>query len=145
MPRGPFFTHRPGGFGAGFFSGDVRETLQREMNRVFDEVWRNLPGDDESRPSGAASAAPRSFSVDVSETADEVRVRADLPGVAEQDVEVTLDDDRLTIRAERRSGRQSAGERSHVSECSVGRFERTVRVPGRWTRTRWTPSSSAAC
>lgn len=145
MARGPFFTHRPNGFGGNFLGGDVRETLQREMNRVFDEIWRNLPaGENEpsapttgastssasaSSTASAGSSRSRSLSLDVSETATEVRVRADLPGVAEDDVDVTLDDDRLTIRAERHVERATESETAHTSERSVGVLERTVTLP----------------
>jgi HSP20 family protein len=120
MARGPFFNRPAGGR---IFGGEPLETLQREVNRVFDEIWRNLPGGEESTP------GVRSISIDLSETPTQIRVRADLPGVAESDVDVTLDDDRLTIHAERRSETRGPDETPHAAERAVGVYQRTVRLP----------------
>jgi HSP20 family protein len=57
-------------------------------------------------------------------------VRAELPGVdPEKDIDVTLDHDLLTIRAERRSERTSDEGGYHRSEFSYGSFSRTIPVP----------------
>jgi HSP20 family protein len=123
MARGPFFSNRPIGGGSSIFGVDPLATVQREVNRVFDEVWRNLPGGEE-RASGV-----RSFSIDLSETPTQIRVRAELPGVAEPDVDVTLDDDRLTIHAERRTEARREGETAHAAEIAPCVYQRTIRLP----------------
>src|SRR6202035_5105249 len=71
-------------------------SLHREMNRLFDEVFR---GFDDSRLRGGRGAWP---SVDVDETEKEYRVTAELPGLEERDVEVLLQDGLLTMRGEKK-------------------------------------------
>ena len=68
-------------------------------------------------------------SVDVSETDDEVQVTADLPGLTEKDVEVTLEDGALTIRGEKKEEREEKKRNYHLVERSYGRFERAVALP----------------
>jgi HSP20 family protein len=124
MARGPYFTYRPGGFSDRLFGGDPLVTLQRELNRVFDEL--DLP---QRAAAQGASAATGSLSVDVSETSEALKVCADLPGVAEDDLDITLNDDTLTLRGERKPERREEKETVHVLERSTGAFQRSVRLP----------------
>ena len=88
------------------------KAFQDEMDRMFHAFsmpqmpWRFGAG------SGDGSLGLR---VDISETDNEIQVQADLPGVAESDVDITLDDDLLRIRAEKKS------ESSARTACSSGR------------------------
>jgi HSP20 family protein len=99
--------------------------LHREMNRLFDDVWRGIgpmvPG-----PSASTSliAAPR---VDIQESERGLEVTAELPGVAQADVEVRVDDDVLTIRGEKREEKKDA--RAHLTERFFGTFERAIQLP----------------
>ena len=93
-------------------------SLHREMNRLFDEVFR---GFDDSRLWGGRGAWP---SVDVEETEKEYRVTAELPGLEERDVEVLLQDGLLTVRGEKKL-ETDARDRSY-SERFYGRFERQI-------------------
>ncbi len=95
--------------------------LHREMNRLFDDVLRERAPAGEG---GAATVAPR---MNISETGQEIRIDAELPGVAEPDVQVDLVGDLLTIRGEKRSEREDAQQ--HLTERSFGTFARTVRLP----------------
>src|ERR1700744_4252392 len=70
--------------------------LHREMNRLFDDVFR---GFDDSRFFGGRGGWP---SLDVEETAKDYRVSAELPGLEDRDVEVVLQDGVLTIRGEKK-------------------------------------------
>jgi HSP20 family protein len=77
-------------------------TMQRGMNRLFDEIVRgsDVPLPTDQGNGGAATLlAPR---MDVTETDEELRITAEMPGVAANDVEVRLDDNMLTIRGEKR-------------------------------------------
>ncbi|WP_414474638.1 Hsp20/alpha crystallin family protein [Microvirga sp. M2] len=107
MARNPMTPYRPGG---GMFAGDPFLSLHREMNRLFDDVLRgnNLP----AAPGGQGDVG--SFvnaSMNVSETDKEIRVTAELPGVAEKDIDVSPDDDVLTIRGEKKFERKNDQER----------------------------------
>lgn len=67
--------------------------------------------------------------LDLTESDREVRLRAELPGVDEKDVDIRLDGDVLTIRGEKREERTEEGDRRRVVERSFGSFERTLRLP----------------
>jgi HSP20 family protein len=104
-------------------------TLHREMNRLFDDVFRGF----EAGPFGglsrtAAWPGPSWPSVEVNETDKDVRVSAELPGLEEKDVEVLLGDGVLTVRGEKRSEVEDKGRA--FSERVYGRFER--RIPLAW-------------
>jgi HSP20 family protein len=95
-------------------------SLHREMNRLFDDVFR---GFDDSRLFAGRSGWP---SVDVEETDQEYRVTAELPGLEERDVEVLLQDGLLTVRGEKRL--ESENRNRTYSERFYGRFERQIRL-----------------
>jgi HSP20 family protein len=96
--------------------------LQRDMNRVFEEFWRgfDLPTFDD----GWGAFSPQ---VDVEETDDEVRVAAELPGIEAKDLEVTVSDDALVLKGEKREEREARA--GGWRECSYGAFERAVPLP----------------
>jgi len=106
---------------------DPFSSLQREMNRLFDDVLRGTSGPGQSGDGqGAALLAPQ---VNVSETEDEVRVTAELPGVTEKDIQVDLNDDLLSIRGEKKQDRKEEKENYHFVERSYGAFQRSIQLP----------------
>ncbi len=110
----------------GMAGGDPIPALHREMNRMFDDLLRGGSPGSQERGQGGVMLAPH---MDISETDREVRIKAELPGVADKDIEVSLDDDVLTIRAEKRQERREEREGVHVSERAFGTFQRSVRLP----------------
>ena len=68
-------------------------------------------------------------SVDVAETDNDVQVTAELPGVDEKDIDVTLADRALTIKAEKRAEKKEEGKQYHMVERSYGSFTRNVLLP----------------
>ena len=103
---------------------DPLGTLHREVNRVFDEVFRGFP-------SFRASLAEPAFapSLEVRETEAEIIVTAELPGMAEKNVELTIDDDLLTLAGEKKSEKTEEKEGLRLSERSYGSFHRSFRLP----------------
>lgn len=97
--------------------------LQREMNRVFEDLWR---GFDLAPFESAGSYAPR---LDVSETEEEVRITAEMPGLEEKDFELSVTGDQLLLRGEKREERESKGEAYHRLERAYGSFQRVVELP----------------
>jgi HSP20 family protein len=101
--------------------------LFHELDPIFDALWGrfSLPASGVCAPN---AIAPR---VDFSETEDEIRVAAELPGLDEKDIEVTLDDGVLTIRGERKDEREEEdadkGYRRHL-ETFRGHFHRIIRL-----------------
>jgi HSP20 family protein len=92
--------------------------LHREMNRLFDDVFR---GFDDSRFFGGQSGWP---SLDVEETDKGYQITAELPGLEERDVEVLLQDGLLTVRGEKKIESENSN-RTH-RERFFGRFERQI-------------------
>ncbi len=102
-------------------------TLHREMNRLFDDVFRGF----DIAPFGSFGGMGRMAgwpSVEVIDTDKDVRVSAELPGLEEKDVEVLMSDGVLTIRGEKRS--EVEDKDRAFSERTYGRFER--RIPLGW-------------
>lgn len=69
------------------------------------------------------------LAVDVAEREDSFVVKASLPGVNVDDIEITLEDDALTIRGEVKEDAEFDGESYHVRERSYGSFSRCIRFP----------------
>jgi HSP20 family protein len=98
-------------------------SLQNEVNQLFESVF---PASGENGDSTSAVWAPR---MDVKETDDRYRLSLDLPGVSKDDVSITVEDNRLTIRGERQGETRSEDENVVRMERSFGRFYRTLRLP----------------
>ena len=96
--------------------------LHREMNRLFDDVFRGF----DLLPFDSAASAAGWPNVEIVETDRELRVCAELPGMDERDVEVLLEDGLLTIQGEKRAEREDGGRR--FSERFYGQFMRQLPV-----------------
>jgi HSP20 family protein len=113
---------RPFGSSAARWEGGLSD-IQTEMNRLFDTFF--------GRPSSYGGQervwAPV---VDLYETADDLVVSCDIPGVSEKDVSVSITGDVLTIKGERvlPTG-TSKGESYHRLERWYGKFERHIPLP----------------
>ena len=100
-------------------------TLRREMDRLFDEAFRGFKG-----LPGFPGAAGRSLSwptLEVSETDQEIKVAAEVPGLEEKDVEVLLAEGMLMLRGEKKS--ETEDKERQFSERFYGRFERRIALP----------------
>jgi len=98
-------------------------SLHREMNWLFDDTLRGfgvpaLTGFDR------AAGWPH---VELGETDKEIRVTAELPGLDEKDVEITVEDGALTLRGEKRS--EVEDKDRGYTERNYGRFERRIGLP----------------
>jgi HSP20 family protein len=91
-------------------------SIQEEMNRLFDGFFPRT---------GREHAGLFTPSVDIEETAEEFVIKADLPGVAQKDVKVSLMGDTLTIRGERKAETATTGNHHHRLERAHGTFERS--------------------
>jgi HSP20 family protein len=90
--------------------------LENDMERFF-------------RGSDVANGETYAFPLDVFEEEKEYRVRADLPGLDKENIEVRAEDGALTIRASRKMENQDRRESYHVQERFTGEFSRTLRLP----------------
>src|SRR5215212_5681181 len=127
MARNPLSPFGFGGVGERGAGRDPFLSLHREMNRLFDDVLRGTFGVP-SREGQAGQGGTLMPHIDVSETDKELKICAELPGVTEKDVEVTLNDDVLTIRGEKKVERTNEQENYHFVERSYGTFQRSLRI-----------------
>lgn len=67
--------------------------------------------------------------VDVKETRRQFKIVVDIPGVEPKDIEVSMENDCLTVRGERKEETEKEEENRHIKECSYGVFERRFRLP----------------
>ncbi len=115
----------------GWPGSDPFQGIVREMGRLFDEAFRGLGG--LPTPFGAAATLAASPRLDMRESDRELCVIADLPGVSQSEVDLRVEDDMLTITAERRgeapSRRAQDSQNYHVMERSHGVLWRTVQLP----------------
>lgn len=68
-------------------------------------------------------------SADISETEAEYVIRAELPAVKKEDVQVTLDEGMITIKGERKQNKEDKNEKFHRVESFYGSFERSFSLP----------------
>lgn len=100
-------------------------SLHREIDKVFNDFHRGF-GLPKTWPVGESGFSP---SLDVVETDKSIEVTTELPGVAEADVEVTIVDDVLTIRGEKKAEKKEEKSDYRMVERSYGSFQRSLRLP----------------
>jgi HSP20 family protein len=101
--------------------------MQSEMNRMFDEVFGSL-----ARRGGRQQGEdPTQWApaLDVLQEDGDIVVRAELPGVKLEDVDITLHNGVLTISGERRAEEQREGSGYYVRERRYGSFRRSMTLP----------------
>lgn len=103
---------------------DPFASLQRQMNRLFDDAFAGYAP--LARAGSGATLAP---SIDVKETDKAIEVEAELPGVDEKDVQVTLEDGVLTIKGEKKAEKEESKKGYYMSERSYGSFLRSFELP----------------
>jgi len=95
------------------------EEMSSRLNRMFGEA-------------GSGEAARRAFwtpAVNVEETKEELRLTAELPGMSQDDIEIEVENNVLSLRGEKREEDQQEDRRYHVWERSYGSFERSFTLP----------------
>lgn len=104
------------------------EDLERQMSRLFGRTL--LPG---KEGFGIEAGFP---TVDVVEEKDRVLVKADLPGMKEEDIHVEVEDGELTLRGERKKETETKEGKAHRVERTYGAFLRSFTLPANVDRTR---------
>ncbi|MBO0764880.1 MAG: Hsp20/alpha crystallin family protein [Hyphomicrobiaceae bacterium] len=105
---------------------DIFSAMRDDMDRLFERFEQGWP----RWPTGFGRAERMTMpELDVHESDDAVTVEAELPGVDEKDVTVTLANGVLTIKGEKKQEKEEKAESYHVTERSFGSFERSVLLP----------------
>jgi HSP20 family protein len=107
--------------GSGFGGGSLFD-LHRQVNRLFDDLFdRGSTGGLQSWAGG--TGWPQ---LEIEQQDGRIQVTAELPGVNEDDIELTIEDGMLSLSGEKRSERK---DENGYSERSYGRFERRIALP----------------
>ena len=98
------------------------------MHRQMDNLFADFLGDPwlDTTSRVASRFAPQ---IDLSETGEELRVTAELPGLDVNDIEVEVDGDLLTLKGEKKNQHEEEKGDYYHSERSYGAFRRTIQLP----------------
>jgi HSP20 family protein len=99
-------------------------SFQQEMNRLFSSFF-------DTASTGAPAGGVRRWipAMDVVETDEHFVLRADLPGMSEQDVDLSLEDNVLTVSGERKAEHEERREGYYRVERASGAFSRSLTLP----------------
>ncbi|HKG37203.1 MAG TPA: Hsp20/alpha crystallin family protein [Solirubrobacterales bacterium] len=97
------------------------DSLQGDMNRLFDRFFEGRTANGTSRRWIPA--------MDLVETDDSLVLRGDLPGMTEDDIDIEIKDNILTVSGERKAEHEDKGEGYHRAERAFGRFSRSLTLP----------------
>jgi HSP20 family protein len=102
------------------------ESLQREVDRLFEDFTRGFG------PLAATGNGKLAPSMDINETDKQYVITAEMPGLERKDVEISLEDNVMTIRGEKKidSSQDDKDKNVHVHERSYGVFFRMLELPG---------------
>lgn len=107
--------------------------LHREVDRLFDDAFRGFGGRWPSLTLPSVASDWEDLlrpSLDIHETDQQYRITLEVPGVDEKDIQLTLDDDVLWIRGEKRQEQEQQEGQYHRIERSYGSFQRALNLPG---------------
>lgn len=108
-------------------------SLQREINRLFDEFVCSSPLESYTGFSKSFSEQARcelTPRIDRSEDDQSLFIRVELPGISERDVQISLNQDLLTISGEKKHPREQNAEKGwYRTECHYGFFSRSIPLP----------------
>jgi HSP20 family protein len=108
---------------------DFFSAMRDEMDRVFDQFERGFPRWPSAWRRGGGEGAMMSPELDVRENGDAITIEAELPGVDEKDISVTVANGLLTIKGEKRQEKEERNENYYLAERSYGTFQRSLRLP----------------
>jgi HSP20 family protein len=98
-------------------------TLQNEMNRLFNTVF------DSPAPGNGGTLRRWLPPMDLVETEDHFVLRADLPGMTEDDINIEFEDGTLTVSGERKAEHETKNEGYYRVERAFGSFSRSLTLP----------------
>jgi len=99
------------------------QAFQDDMNRVFSEFFGRAPG---RRTLTEGLWAPL---MDIEETKDELVIKAEVPGMAKDDIKIQINHDVLSISGERKHEEETKDKTYHRIERTYGKFQRIIRMP----------------
>lgn len=107
------------------------QQLHREIDRLFDNVFQGFGLHAPLKPHWTSDwPGMLKPALDIQETDKQYQITIEVPGVDEKDIEITLDNDILTVRGEKRQEQEKKEGSFHRVERSYGSFQRSLNLPG---------------
>ncbi|HEX9343905.1 MAG TPA: Hsp20/alpha crystallin family protein [Actinomycetota bacterium] len=102
-------------------------SIQEEMNQLFNRAFGRSGGE----AAGESGRTGRMWApaIDISERKDAYVVTVEVPGVKQDDIDITLEDGLLTISGERKLTQESSDQQYHRVERRYGAFRRSITLP----------------
>ncbi len=97
-------------------------TLKQEMDRLFDRFF-------EPRAEEFFALGEWAPSLDLTETKEALVAKIEVPGIDPKDIQISLQEQLLTVKGEKKQEKEEKDERHHRIERSYGAFTRAVRLP----------------
>lgn len=94
--------------------------LQSDINRLFDAFMGPFNGEE------ANALSPK---LDIAELKDKFEIKAELPGIDEKDINLSVDEGVLTISGEKKVENEEKNKNYYLKECSYGTFSRSIKLP----------------
>jgi len=115
----------------------IFDAFRREMDSLYERFFAETPAGPTGELVGAW--APR---VDIEETDKEILVKADLPGVDPKDVDISVSDNSLVLRGEKKEEREEKKKNYRAVERFVGQFYREIPLPAGTDKEKITATTS---
>ncbi len=100
--------------------------LQRDINGVFEDFWHRVENGWNGHSSPIGMFGP---STDVAETDKSVEIEVELPGMSEEDIDISISGEAMTIHGEKKVVHEEKRKGVYMSERSYGAFYRTIPLP----------------
>ncbi len=102
------------------------ESMKREMDKIWDDLFipRREPWKRQSETGGTVSPP-----IDIIDRDSEVLVKAEMPGVAKEDIDISMNDSTLSIKGELKAETEAKGENYAYSERNYRYFARSISIP----------------
>jgi HSP20 family protein len=105
-----------------FFGSDPLHAFREEMNSLFNRtILADWNGDCATHISAS--------SLDLSETAESLQIRTDMPGISAEEIEIEVSDNTIHISGDRKEEKEEKGKTYRLVERRAGKFERTLTLP----------------
>ncbi|MDI9350300.1 MAG: Hsp20/alpha crystallin family protein [Candidatus Symbiobacter sp.] len=114
-----------------YHDDDAMHNFRREFERIFGDFTRHMPSLYHGGWRGSESTGYLSPRVNISESAKEFHLDVELPGVVERDIDIELNNDQLTLRAEHSEQTEQSDEKKHfhLVESAYGSYFRRFDLP----------------
>jgi HSP20 family protein len=102
---------------------------ERDMERMFGNLFAGTLLDEQLRSRRSAGAREPALDMDVYEDNDRIVVKAEMPGMSKDDIQISIADNILTIKGEKKKEEEDTGRDYYRAERAYGAFVRTLPLP----------------